>query len=220
MKKILMLLSTVILIFGMLDTASANLITNGDFETGHLTGWTHSGDVDVVKFSPSSFLGRWAKVQGMNGYFALLGGDTSSGNSTLSQNFTVSGATSIRLAFDYAFDYLDLNSSANDTFMALTTYTGDVVGTITMRKLLSSCLGANYGHYEETFNLNPAWTLNASMSFTLSEVGGLFSGRTNSVVGIDNVNVAPVPEPATILLLGMGLLGLAGFGRKSFRKKA
>ena len=215
MKKILMLLSTVILIFGMLDTASANLITNGDFETGHLTGWTHSGDVDVVKFSPSSFLGRWAKVQGMNGYFALLGGDTSSGNSTLSQNFTVSGATSIRLAFDYAFDYLDFNLSDSDTFMALTTYTGDVVGKITMLDLSSSCIGANYGHYEKTFDLDPAWTLNASMSFKLSEVGGW----TCSVVGIDNVNVAPVPEPATILLVGIGLIGFATYSRKHFSIK-
>lgn len=215
MKKILMLLSTVILIFGMLDTASANLITNGDFETGDLTGWTHSESVDVVNFSTSSLPGWLANAQGMNGNFALLGGGTSSGDSFLRQNFTVSGATSITLAFDYAFDYFDLNSSADDTFIALTTYTGDVVGTITMLDLSSSYIGANYGHYEKTFDLDPAWTLNASMSFKLSEVGGW----TCSVVGIDNVNVTPVPEPATILLVGIGLIGFATYGRKHFSIK-
>jgi hypothetical protein len=48
-------------------------------------------------------------------------------------------------------------------------------------------------------------------SFNVVEIS--FGGSA----GLDNVNSTPVPEPATMLLLGTGLVGLVGF-RKKFKK--
>ena len=37
----------------------------------------------------------------------------------------------------------------------------------------------------------------------------------DSIRGIDSI---PIPEPASMLLLGIGMVGLAGIGRKKFKK--
>ena len=41
-----------------------------------------------------------------------------------------------------------------------------------------------------------------------------------TIYGVSDATPAPVPEPSSILLLGIGLIGLAGFGRKKIQIKA
>ena len=60
-------------------------------------------------------------------------------------------------------------------------------------------------------------------SFTVDIVGGIApEGLTKFYVYAqpsESTQPPPIPEPATMLLLGSGLIGLVGYGRKKFLKK-
>lgn len=54
-------------------------------------------------------------------------------------------------------------------------------------------------------------------NFAMHIAGFTNYGQTTSAFFADGTTT-PVPEPGTMLLLGSGLIGLAGWGRKKFRK--
>ncbi len=66
---------------------------------------------------------------------------------------------------------------------------------------------------------NDVWFIEASVSKGLFASGITGIHLTESCGNdVANLTPAPVPEPGTMVLLGTGLVGLAGWGRKRFRK--
>ncbi len=202
------------------SSAGANLLTNGDFDDG-FNGWITRGDVRLGDTADP--LGFLAEAQGMEGNYALLGLNTTDERSTLRQDFDVTGYTQLTISFNWAFNYLDFSGRNDDTFLSFVRDDDDRDIRISLMDLESNGsrrdpeLGIEYGFYSDIIDISAFTSDEGRLIFRLIEEGW----GTQSLAAIDNVSVAgaPVPEPATLLLFGTGLLGLSSIFRKKIIKK-
>lgn len=203
MKKSMIL--ALFLLYFFVNSASANLIKNGDFESG-FDSWKQGDSLSIVTANNNSYALFNAKNE----------------TSYLSQKFYLSPSLSaVTVAFDFFFNS-GINGSAPtaDFFKSIVridTAANSGFDSVT-RIIAERDATSGWEHVSMDISLQGLDITdidpNAKLIFSLKDDRGDWAKAK-----LDNVSMtaAPVPEPGTILLLGSGLLSLVWYGRK--RKK-
>ena len=204
------------------------LITNGDFEAGSLAGWTvtdRAGGSGTWSWdSPGTttpLSGQPTQSTAANGRGYAVSDQPGPGTHVLSQAFTVNPSSSVILSFDmFVNDWdsgpifggqgLDHNGAANQFARVDIMSSGAGAFDTGAGVLANYFIGVDAGADPNPF------------TSYLFDITGLVGGGGNFVLrfaevdnqfffnmGVDNVSIQAVPEPASLLLLGMGAAGFA-----------
>ena len=181
--------------------AQANLITNGDFESGALSSWMSTGDVVIIHLP---YFGLSEPTYGQ--YSAAFNGGNFAPNGVLYQTISTVAGISYIVAFNYVDNYYIYGISQSITASA---QTGE--GQIRSSQSYTSSVPT------QPYSLNFT-AISSTTTINFTDNPGNDTINHDGILDNVSVNIATaVPEPSSLALLFFGAAGIVTMRRRAFK---
>ena len=228
MKKLITLISvTLLFLFTSIGAVNAYLIDNGDFETGTLAYWsvvTTSGFYSPWDVGAADS-GTYLDTQPFGTYdaFTEFEGESNSSTSlyqevTINADSTATLSTSHRIVYDPGF--VPLVDPARIFDITIRSASGGLLTTLYTENIPagnSDRIETDLGWVTNVFDLSAYSGQTVRIEYGAYIVEEL-AGFANLEVDNIQLNVSPVPEPNTITIVALSIIGMGAYARRRFKK--